>query len=52
VISYGFSEYLYHERAPEQVASEDHSSIVFNAIPDTLDCWGYWINFTPLRAEA
>jgi uncharacterized protein (TIGR02466 family) len=40
-----FPSYLYHEvpRNP----GEQRITVAFNAIPDSLDCWGYKINFTP-----
>ena len=40
-----FPSYLYHEvpRNP----GDQRITVSFNAIPDSLDCWGYRINFTP-----
>jgi len=40
-----FPSYLYHEvpRNP----GDQRITVAFNAIPDSLDCWGYRINFTP-----
>jgi uncharacterized protein (TIGR02466 family) len=40
-----FPSYLYHEVPRNQ--GEQRITIAFNAIPDSLDCWGYRINFTP-----
>ena len=40
-----FPSYLYHE-VPRN-AGEQRITASFNAIPDSLDCWGYRINFTP-----
>jgi uncharacterized protein (TIGR02466 family) len=40
-----FPSYLYHEVPKNQ--GEQRITIAFNAIPDSLDCWGYRINFTP-----
>lgn len=40
-----FPSYLYHEvpRNP----GEQRITVAFNAIPDSLDCWGYRIRFAP-----
>ncbi len=40
-----FPSYLYHEvpRNP----GEQRITVAFNAIPNSLDCWGYRIQFTP-----
>src|SRR6185312_12188675 len=40
-----FPSYLYHEVPRNQ--GEQRITVSFNAIPDTLDCWGYRIHFTP-----
>ena len=40
-----FPSYLYHEVPRNQ--GDQRITISFNAIPDSLDCWGYRINFTP-----
>jgi uncharacterized protein (TIGR02466 family) len=40
-----FPSYLYHEVPKNQ--GEQRITVAFNAIPDSLDCWGYRINFTP-----
>jgi len=40
-----FPSYLYHEVPRNQ--GEQRITVSFNAIPDSLDCWGYRINFTP-----
>jgi uncharacterized protein (TIGR02466 family) len=40
-----FPSYLYHEVPRNQ--GEQRITIAFNAIPDSLDCLGYRINFTP-----
>lgn len=40
-----FPSYLYHEVPKNQ--GDVRATIAFNAIPDSLDCWGYRINFTP-----
>ncbi|WP_407112896.1 putative 2OG-Fe(II) oxygenase [Bradyrhizobium sp. LMG 9283] len=40
-----FPSYLYHEVPRNQ--GEQRITIAFNAIPDSLDCWGYRINFAP-----
>jgi uncharacterized protein (TIGR02466 family) len=40
-----FPSYLYHEVPRNQ--GDQRITIAFNAIPDSLDCWGYRINFTP-----
>lgn len=40
-----FPSYLYHEVPRNQGAQRITAS--FNAIPDSLDCWGYKISFTP-----
>lgn len=40
-----FPSYLYHEVPRNQ--GEQRISVAFNAIPDSLDCWGYRIQFTP-----
>jgi len=39
-----FPSYLYHEVPKNQ--GEQRITVAFNAIPDSLDCWGYRINFT------
>lgn len=39
-----FPSYLYHEVPKNQ--GEQRITIAFNAIPDSLDCWGYRINFS------
>jgi ectoine hydroxylase-related dioxygenase (phytanoyl-CoA dioxygenase family) len=40
-----FPSYLYHEVPRNQ--GEQRITVSFNAIPDSLDCWGYRINFAP-----
>ncbi|MDR3468420.1 MAG: putative 2OG-Fe(II) oxygenase [Xanthobacteraceae bacterium] len=40
-----FPSYLYHEVPRNQ--GDQRITIAFNAIPDSLDCWGYRINFAP-----
>jgi len=40
-----FPSYLYHEVPRNQ--GEQRITVAFNAIPDSLDCWGYRIQFTP-----
>ena len=40
-----FPSYLYHEVPRNQ--GDQRITVAFNAIPDSLDCWGYRINFTP-----
>ena len=40
-----FPSYLYHEVPRNQ--GEQRISVAFNAIPNSLDCWGYRIQFTP-----
>lgn len=40
-----FPSYLYHEVPRNQGAQRITAS--FNAIPDSLDCWGYRITFQP-----
>jgi hypothetical protein len=40
-----FPSYLYHEVPPNQ--GDQRITVAFNAIPDSLDCWGYRIQFTP-----
>ncbi len=40
-----FPSYLYHEVPRNQ--GEQRLTVAFNAIPDSLDCWGYRIQFTP-----
>jgi hypothetical protein len=40
-----FPSYLYHEVPRNQ--GDQRITVSFNAIPDSLDCWGYRINFTP-----
>jgi uncharacterized protein (TIGR02466 family) len=40
-----FPSYLYHEVPRNQ--GEQSITVSFNAIPDSLDCWGYRINFAP-----
>ena len=40
-----FPSYLYHEVPRNQ--GEQRTSVAFNAIPNSLDCWGYRIQFTP-----
>src|SRR4030081_2675277 len=40
-----FPSYLYHEVPRNQ--GEQRMTVSFNAIPDSLDCWGYRINFAP-----
>jgi uncharacterized protein (TIGR02466 family) len=40
-----FPSYLYHEVPKNQ--GDPRVTVAFNAIPDSLDCWGYRINFTP-----
>ena len=40
-----FPSYLYHEVPRNQ--GEQRITVAFNAIPDSLDCWGYRINFAP-----
>jgi uncharacterized protein (TIGR02466 family) len=40
-----FPSYLYHEVPRNQ--GEQRMTIAFNAIPDSLDCWGYRIRFSP-----
>lgn len=40
-----FPSFLYHEVPKNQ--GDQRMTIAFNAIPDSLDCWGYRINFTP-----
>lgn len=39
-----FPSYLYHEVPVNQ--GDQRVTVAFNAIPDSLDCWGYRINFT------
>ncbi|MDB5651175.1 MAG: hypothetical protein JWL62_2695 [Hyphomicrobiales bacterium] len=39
-----FPSYLYHEVPMNQ--GEQRITIAFNAIPDSIDCWGYRINFS------
>lgn len=40
-----FPSYLYHEVPRNQ--GEERITVAFNAIPDSLDCWGYRIQFSP-----
>jgi hypothetical protein len=40
-----FPSYVYHEVPRNQ--GEQRITVAFNAIPDSLDCWGYRIRFTP-----
>lgn len=40
-----FPSYLYHEVPRNQ--GGQRITVAFNAIPDSLDCWGYRIQFTP-----
>src|ERR1700694_2332498 len=40
-----FPSYLYHEVPRNK--GEQRITVAFNAIPDSLDCWGYRINFAP-----
>jgi len=40
-----FPSYLYHEVPRNQ--GEQRITVSFNAIPDSLDCWGYRIQFSP-----
>jgi uncharacterized protein (TIGR02466 family) len=40
-----FPSYLYHEVPSNQ--GGQRLSVAFNAIPDSIDCWGYRISFTP-----
>ena len=40
-----FPSYLYHEVPKNQ--GEQRITVAFNAIPDSLDCWGYRISFAP-----
>ena len=40
-----FPSYLYHEVPRNQ--GGQRITAAFNAIPDSLDCWGYRITFTP-----
>lgn len=40
-----FPSYLYHEVPRNQ--GEQRITIALNAIPDSLDCWGYRIRFSP-----
>jgi uncharacterized protein (TIGR02466 family) len=40
-----FPSYLYHE-VPKNEGGQ-RITLSFNAIPHSLDCWGYRINFTP-----
>jgi len=40
-----FPSYLYHEVPRNQ--GDQRITVAFNAIPDSLDCWGYRIQFTP-----
>jgi hypothetical protein len=40
-----FPSYLYHEVPRNQ--GEQRITVALNAIPDSLDCWGYRIQFTP-----
>ncbi len=40
-----FPSYLYHEVPKNQ--GGQRITIAFNAIPDSLDCWGYRITFAP-----
>jgi uncharacterized protein (TIGR02466 family) len=40
-----FPSYLYHEVPRNQ--GEQRITVSFNAIPDSLDCWGYRISFAP-----
>jgi uncharacterized protein (TIGR02466 family) len=40
-----FPSYLYHEVPRNQ--GEQRITISFNAIPNSLNCWGYRIQFTP-----
>ncbi|MDB6044623.1 MAG: hypothetical protein JWM63_3174 [Gammaproteobacteria bacterium] len=40
-----FPSYLYHEVPRNQ--GDQRITVSFNSIPDSLDCWGYRINFTP-----
>ena len=40
-----FPSYLYHEVPRNQ--GEQRITVSFNAIPDSLDCWGYKISFAP-----
>jgi hypothetical protein len=40
-----FPSYLYHEVPRNQ--GDQRITVSFNAIPDSLDCWGYRINFSP-----
>jgi hypothetical protein len=40
-----FPSYLYHEVPRNQ--GDQRITVSFNAIPDSLNCWGYRIQFTP-----
>ena len=40
-----FPSYLYHEVPRNQ--GDQRITLAFNAIPDSLDCWGYRIRFSP-----
>jgi uncharacterized protein (TIGR02466 family) len=40
-----FPSYLYHEVPRNQ--GEQRITVSFNAIPESLDCWGYRIQFSP-----
>jgi hypothetical protein len=40
-----FPSYLYHEVPRNQ--GDQRITVAFNAIPDSLNCWGYRIQFTP-----
>src|SRR5262249_50752587 len=40
-----FPSYLYHEVPRNQ--GEQRITVSFNAIPDSFDCWGYRIQFSP-----
>lgn len=40
-----FPSYLYHEVPRNQ--GDQRITVSFNAIPDSLDCWGYRIKFEP-----
>jgi uncharacterized protein (TIGR02466 family) len=40
-----FPSYLYHEVPRNQ--GDQRITVSFNAIPDSLDCWGYRIQFSP-----
>jgi uncharacterized protein (TIGR02466 family) len=40
-----FPSYLYHEVPKNQ--GDQRITVAFNAMPDSLDCWGYRISFAP-----